>query len=109
MAVHRGPASLRPRCIWGGSQGTNLPSRGSGIQLHSLLSITLDNNEAINLTSWPLYPEGKKPQHPLNRKGVDPRAGLDVFRPEKNALPLPAIKPIALSPYWIGYTSSSDK
>jgi hypothetical protein len=26
MAVHRGPASLQPRCTWGGSRDANLPS-----------------------------------------------------------------------------------
>jgi hypothetical protein len=62
-------------------------------------------------TSCPdlLTPRGKMPQHPLNRKGVDLRASLDVFRQQKNPLPLPAIKPIAQSPYWIGYAGSSDK
>jgi len=68
---------------------------GVEVQLHSFLSITLDNDEAISLTSWPLYPRGKKPQHPLNRKRVDPRDGLDDFRHYKNPLPLPAIEPVA--------------
>jgi hypothetical protein len=37
MAAHKGPASLRRRCIWGGSCDANLPSTvDMGAQLYTL-------------------------------------------------------------------------
>jgi hypothetical protein len=47
----------------------------------------------VSFTSRPLYPRGKRPQYPLDRKLVGPQSWSGCYGVKKSILPLSAIKP----------------
>jgi len=50
-----------------------------------------------NITTRLLYPGGKNPQYPLNRRLGGPQAKYGTLK-EKTLLPLPAFEPLFVEP-----------
>jgi len=47
----------------------------------------------VSFTTWPLYPQGKSPWYPLDRRLGGPQNHSGHSGEEKNSQPLPGIEP----------------
>jgi hypothetical protein len=52
----------------------------------------------ISFTAWPLYPQGKIPQYPLDKRLGGPRASLDMEKRKFLTLPGLKLQPLGLPP-----------
>ena len=59
--------------------------RGVDVQLHSFTDTAIDAEEWSTSRPRRFTPGGKKLWYPLNRRPVDPRAGLDVLEKRKTS------------------------
>jgi hypothetical protein len=52
----------------------------------------------VKFTPPPLYPQGKKPWHPLDRRLGGPQSRSGRGGEEKNSQPLPGLEPLIIQP-----------
>jgi hypothetical protein len=74
------------------------------IQLHAFLTSALDGGE------WSvLYPQGKSPWHPLDRRLGGPQSRAERGNEEKNFKPLPGLEPPIIKSLAQRYTAELSR